>query len=132
MDLRRFIHYSDALSVKDLKDLLGIGLRQTYALIHNEKFQKLRINHTNLFGKDRVLKWLTGKSKLMESDRMELIIDDFPEYPDVLSVEMVQEILGLGKESTYQLIRNGTIHSIRVGKRFLIHKYNLTSWLNQN
>lgn len=44
------------------------------------------------------------------------------QYPDVLTVRQVMEILRLGRDNTYALIRCGKIPSVRVGRQFRISK----------
>ena len=46
----------------------------------------------------------------------------FDSYPDVVSVEEMQQMLRLGKNAVYQLLKNGVIKSIKVGKRYIVPK----------
>jgi len=43
----------------------------------------------------------------------------FRNYPDILTVEEVCSALNIGKNTAYQLIKNGDLKSIRIGK---VHK----------
>jgi excisionase family DNA binding protein len=52
-------------------------------------------------------------------------------YPDVLSVKDVSEILRIGKNSTYALLGNKAIASRRIGKKYLIPKKCLLDFLNE-
>lgn len=52
-------------------------------------------------------------------------------YKDVLTVEDVQEILGIGRSKAYQLIRNHTIPSLQMGKVIRVSKVNLINYINQ-
>ncbi|MBO5954250.1 MAG: helix-turn-helix domain-containing protein [Oscillospiraceae bacterium] len=42
------------------------------------------------------------------------------EYPPVLSVKQVAEILVISHNTTYNLLRSGAIHSVRVGRTYRI------------
>lgn len=51
-------------------------------------------------------------------------------YKDVLTIEDVQEILGIGRSKAYQLIRNRTIPSIHIGKTIRVSKLNMINYIN--
>ena len=42
------------------------------------------------------------------------------QYPPVLSVKQVAEILAVSQNTAYALVRSGQIHSIRVGRSYRI------------
>lgn len=46
----------------------------------------------------------------------------FNSYLDILSVNQLCEILGIGKNTAYRLLQNGKIKSIRIGKIYKIPK----------
>ena len=46
----------------------------------------------------------------------------FDSYPDVVSVEEMQQMLRLGKNAVYLLLKDGIIKSIKVGKRYIVPK----------
>ena len=50
----------------------------------------------------------------------------FDSYPDVVSVE---EILRIGKNAVYQLLKDGAIKSIKVGKRYVVPKKYIIDFL---
>lgn len=50
-------------------------------------------------------------------------------YPDVLTVEQVQEILLVGHYSVYKLIKNGTLHAIKIGHGYRIVKQSLLDYI---
>lgn len=52
------------------------------------------------------------------------------QYPDVLSVADIQDILKIGRKSVYKLIENGELYAVRPGKSFLISKKSLIQYLN--
>lgn len=51
------------------------------------------------------------------------------QYPDVLTVRQVMEILQLGRDNTYALIRCGKIPSVRVGRQFRVSKFAVLQFL---
>ena len=55
----------------------------------------------------------------------------FDSYPDVVSVDEIQEMLRIGKNAVYQLIKEGTIKSIKVGKRYIVPKKFIIEFLLQ-
>lgn len=53
----------------------------------------------------------------------------FDSYPDVVSVEEIQQMLRIGKNAVYQLLKDGTIKSIKVGKRYIVPKKYIIDFL---
>ena len=56
----------------------------------------------------------------------------FKQYPDVVSVSQLQEMLGgIGRNSAYNLMKSGKIKSVRVGRIYKIPKANIIKYLKQ-
>lgn len=56
----------------------------------------------------------------------------FTEYPDVVNVEQLGEMLGgLSEKTIYSLLKKGDIKSIYVGKRYLIPKPYVFEYLTE-
>lgn len=53
-------------------------------------------------------------------------------YKDVLTVKELKEILRIGFNRTYDLLRAGKIESIRVGNKIIIPKTAVIKFLNSN
>ena len=53
----------------------------------------------------------------------------FAEYDEILSIEDVMEILHIGKNSVYSLLKSNEIRNIRVGKRYIIPKKSIIDFL---
>ena len=51
-------------------------------------------------------------------------------YPDILSVQDIQQILSIGRNSAYRLIQDGRIRSVRIGRCIRIPKQFLLDFLN--
>lgn len=56
-------------------------------------------------------------------------VTTFSTYPDCVNVETLQEMLNIKRTKTYQLLRSGTIKSIRIGKDYKISKHNVIAYL---
>ena len=52
----------------------------------------------------------------------------FEQYPDLLSVKQVQEILQLGRDVTYGLLHSGEIPYIQPGKQIRVRKQDLIDY----
>ena len=52
------------------------------------------------------------------------------DYPDVLTVEQLAEILGIGQNAAYQLVHSGAIGYKRIGKNIRIPKVCVVDYLN--
>lgn len=53
----------------------------------------------------------------------------FSKYDDIVSVEDVMEILHLGRVTVYNLLKLGRIHTLRVGKKYVIPKKSVIDFL---
>ena len=53
-------------------------------------------------------------------------------YKDILSVEELCEILSIGKNTAYRLLRSGEIKSVRIGKVYKIPKECLIKYLKKS
>lgn len=49
----------------------------------------------------------------------------------VCSIEEVGTMLGISKSYTYQLVRDGTIPSVQIGKKRIIPKERSKEWINK-
>lgn len=56
----------------------------------------------------------------------------FDDLPLTLKVEDLMPILGIGRNTAYELVRSGQIRSIRVGRNIRIPKSEILSFLNRN
>ena len=51
------------------------------------------------------------------------------DYPDVLSVKQVMEVLHVSKKSVYELLHNKEIKSKKVGRKYIIPKICVQNFL---
>ncbi|WML54334.1 helix-turn-helix domain-containing protein [Neobacillus sp. PS3-12] len=54
---------------------------------------------------------------------------DYENYPEVLNVSDLQQILGIGRKQAYELVQSGKFHVITIGKRIKISKKVLINWI---
>ena len=52
------------------------------------------------------------------------------EYPDVLNIEQMCEVLGISKKTGYKLLQSNTITSMKVGRTYRIPKIHLIAYLH--
>lgn len=55
---------------------------------------------------------------------------DFDQLPLVLSVSQVAQVLSLGRDTTYGLVRSGHIRSVRVGHQYRVPKAAVMEYLS--
>lgn len=55
----------------------------------------------------------------------------FKNYPDVVSVEQLMEMLQIGQVLAYKLVKSGEIKSRKVGREYKIPKVNVIAYLNK-
>ncbi|MGG2201426.1 helix-turn-helix domain-containing protein [Paenibacillus validus] len=53
-------------------------------------------------------------------------------YPEVLQVTDIQQILGIGRRQAYELANSGQFHVIRIGKSIRVARDVFFSWMNGN
>lgn len=54
----------------------------------------------------------------------------FKEYPDVVTVEQMSEMLGISTKTAYRMLKNNTIEHLKVGRIYKIPKYHILAYLN--
>lgn len=53
----------------------------------------------------------------------------FRHYPDALTPRQVQEMLGIGQRTAYNLLRQGKIQSVRMGRLYRVPKAAVIDYL---
>ncbi len=54
----------------------------------------------------------------------------FSSYPDVVTPEDLQSMLKIGRNAVYDILKNGLIKTIRIGKKYIIPKVNVIRFLS--
>lgn len=54
----------------------------------------------------------------------------FDEYPDVVTVEQVTEMLNISLSFAYRIIKSGALKSKKFGGKYIITKENVIKFLN--
>lgn len=60
----------------------------------------------------------------------ESAVPAFPYEKRVYTVDEIQDILGVSRTTTYQLIKSKVFHSVRVGGQYRISKKSFDNWLD--
>jgi excisionase family DNA binding protein len=53
----------------------------------------------------------------------------FRDYPDVLDVKQMSQLLGVSTKTVYRLLRSGTVDSLRIGREFRVPKVNVMKYV---
>ncbi len=56
----------------------------------------------------------------------------FENYPDVVGTSQLCEMLGLGKSTVYDLLHEGQINYVRVGRKYIIPKLAVIGFLKNS
>mgnify|MGYP003302783323 CR=1 FL=1 len=68
----------------------------------------------------------------MEEIRNYPIDNMFQEYPDVVNVKLLSEMLGgISMKSVYKLLNQNKIGHLKIGRSFLIPKYHVIQYLKK-
>lgn len=71
-------------------------------------------------------KTLTTASTISQRDAYKLMLKD---YPDVMSIEQMCEILSISTKTGYRILREGKICCLKVGRAYRIPKAHLFTFL---
>ena len=75
----------------------------------------------------------TASCTLIQQDehtrQTEKYLTMFKKYPDVVSVEILQEMLGICRKNAYLLVKENKIRSARVGRSYKIPKLCVVEYL---
>lgn len=56
----------------------------------------------------------------------------FESFNDVLTFEETCKALRMGRNMLYKLLRNGTIKSVKIGRKYYVPKISLNEFINSN
>ena len=56
--------------------------------------------------------------------------DIFKDYPDVITVEDLQNMLHIGRNTAYGILKDGAIKTIKIGKKYIIPKQSVIEYIN--
>ena len=56
--------------------------------------------------------------------------DIFKNYPDVVTVEDLQNMLHIGRNTAYGILKDGAIKTIKIGKKYIIPKQSVIEFIN--
>ncbi len=56
--------------------------------------------------------------------------DLFREYNDVVDIDDLQKMLKIGRSTAYEIVKNGRIKTVKIGKRDIIPKQSVIEFLN--
>lgn len=81
-----------------------------YRLIINDEVANIEISYHNTEGAEK---------------------DMLDQYEAIITIEELQEILNIGRNTAYTLLKNGAIPALRVGKKWKIPKDAVVYYLGQ-
>ena len=55
----------------------------------------------------------------------------FPEYPDIVTVRQLREMLGISRQLAYDLINDGELQAIKIGNSFKIPKVSVINFVTE-
>lgn len=73
----------------------------------------------------------------MFEDRIAALNKDIEAMPSIpyekriYTVDEIQDILGIGRNSVYNLVKSGVFHSVRIGGNIRISKKSFDDWLDK-
>ena len=67
---------------------------------------------------------------LMNNQNYNIYENMFQNYPDVVTIKQLMQMLNIGKNKAYELIKNKTIQTVRIGKKYIIPKVAVIQFLS--
>lgn len=58
-------------------------------------------------------------------------LPSIPYEKRIYTVDEIQDILGIGRNSAYSLVKSGVFHSVRIGGNIRISKKSFDDWLDK-
>lgn len=55
----------------------------------------------------------------------------FSEYPDIVTVDNIMEMLHIGKSSAYSLLQSNQIRHVKVGRKYIIPKQAVLAFIGE-
>ena len=65
-------------------------------------------------------------SKISQKEAYRIMLRD---YPDIMNIEQVSQILGVSTKTSYKLIRDGQLCCLKVGRTYRIPNVHLFTYL---
>ena len=53
----------------------------------------------------------------------------FKEYKDVVTVEDIMAMLHIGRTTVYELLKSGTLYSVKIGKKYIVPKQSVVNFI---
>jgi len=99
----------------------------------SNRFTFLKIQYAILYSEIYLAVEIFEKGGYYMKDLKQNYSTMFTAYNDVVNVNQLAEMLGIGITLAYRLVKQNTIKSIKVGRQYKIPKQNIISYLlNQN
>ena len=68
---------------------------------------------------------------MKKSELKELYQMMFPDYPDIVTVKQLREMLGISRQLAYDLINDGELQAIKIGTSFKIPKISVIHYVTE-
>ena len=68
---------------------------------------------------------------MKKSELKELYQMMFPDYPDIVTVKQLQEMLGVSRALAYKLISDGEIQAVKIGTSLKIPKVSVINFVTE-
>ena len=68
---------------------------------------------------------------MKKSELKELYQMMFPEYPDIVTVQQLREMLGISRQLAYDLIADGEVQAIKIGNSLKIPEVSVINYVTE-
>ena len=102
--------------MKELLEKLKSGF------LSNRKFYKAKADEMNFHIRPRLCDDLANFRKTMNTENN---LNIFADYPDVVTVKDLQQMLHIGRDTAYSLLEDKSIIGRKIGRGYIIPKNNV-------
>ena len=68
---------------------------------------------------------------MKKSELKELYQMMFPDYPDIVTVRQLRDMLGISRQLAYDLIADGEVQATKIGNSFKIPKVSVINYVTE-
>ena len=55
----------------------------------------------------------------------------FEEFPELVSIKQLRNMLGISNDVAYEMVKSGTIRSFKIGKKYRVPKSNIIEYVEK-
>lgn len=95
-----------------------------FSELHKIKVSTFMYTNALCYGLYQIINYMKGGITIDNSNM-------FVGYPDIVSIDELQSMLNIGRNTAYNLLKDNLIKTIKVGKKYIIPKASVINFVMQ-